>query len=1108
MTAIQFQRVDGLSAGERIVMPRGRRRLSTVVRRYADKTRPHIVSVHRRQGTPAADPLAVTEFSVRLRETWRHIMVGPRDTVVITYLPAGGARAGGAGGRGPKMAGVGLLVATIALAAVGQFWAIGALAPLVGGTGTAGAIWAAGSAALLAGAGYLLSKATQAKANKEAENRPVYGVSGGGNLPRSGDRIPVIYGRCWTVPDLSQPDYTIYDGDDQVLYKRLTIGCGKYALKSIRVSGTTMWTDDGGLTPPFAGADFQLIQPGGTSTLVPGAVATVAAVTGNELPRATQFPNWAGPFDFGVEAPPQSRIQLDFSVPQGVFSIVEDGKFAGKQYPTDWGVLFEYAPCDEEGNVTGAWSQLYSEGGNTLTTQAMRFTRFVNIPSGRYTYRARNIGAPETATHPSGFTAKITNTVMWEGLRAHIPGTITRPGITELALVIRSGKALGITSYGEVEVEVSRILPVWYGGTTGWVEEESAKSVWAFCDILRDQRHGAGVATSAIDLDRLLHYASSLSRFDTFSGVIRGPVSVYEALTTVLGTMRASPLRLGTIWTLVRDEPKSVRKHVISRRQILRDTSAQEFTLDLSDGSADVIVEWYTNGDPRRRREKRVTFGTITSTPRRMAAAGVTSAEHAIHLATWAAATAFYRRERRSVSTELAGRLVLPNDSALIDLWYFDSKVTAGVVGRDGYALDIDSEVELPANAYAVLRARDGKEWGPVRVTRDGARLVLDAVDVAQAQLLSGILLDNVLATRTQAFTSIAIGTLTEMREAWLVRSLRFVDESRVDIEAVFDAPEVWSALNEHIIPPPPPPSSGLETPEGLILPYVKASAVQRNAAMYMDWTVGRVRQAAEYVVLISYDNWTTSEQAYRGTASNGSWPLREAEGTVWVRAYAIGAGGVRSLTVSTMFSVRPAVLNLENAIHGSLRLEAFTDGIEPVGLTDGLPDPAGYNGPKFIANLETGPDGETLVLYTLTEDGWKPAVNADDLAGQITETQISDDAISTPKLKANAVTAQKILAEAVTADKLAANSVTAAKIQAGAVSADKINVTKLDAISADLGSILAGSLNINNRFMVAANGTVTIMSAATGARLVITNSAIRVYDANNVARVELGDLS
>ncbi len=1092
MTQILFQRCDGKPAGAPIALPRGRRRLSTIARAHADRSRPHIVSLHRKK-----HPLGISDVSVRLRKDWSNITVGPLDTVIIVYLPRGGSGGRAGGGGAGKGASIGLLVATIALAAVGQFWAIGALAPLVGGTAVAGSIWAAGTAVAIAGGGYLLSRATQAKANKSEDSRPVYGVSGGGNQPRSGDRIPVLYGRCWNTPDLSQPDYTVYDGEDQVLYKRLTIGCGKYAIKTIRVSNVVMWTHDGGLTPPFAGnAQIDPIAPGGTSSLVPGQVASVAAVGGNEVARSTGVPAHTGPFDFGSGAPLQSRIQLDYSLPQGCYA-VGAGKFEGKQFPVYWGVLFEYAPCDEDGAPVGPWNPLHSDGGTVLSTRAMRFTRFVDIPPGRYAFRASNIAPGEPAV-PS--LQSVMNQIIWEGLRAHIPQVTVRPGITELALRIRSGKELGVTSYGEVEVETSRILPVWNG--SGWTEEETAKSVWAMADILRDPLHGAGLADSAIDLPRLRHYASTLSQFDQFNGVIRGPVSVYEALTTVLGTMRASPLRLGSAWTLVRDEAKSVRKHVISRRQILKDSTGQTFNLDLSDGSADVIVEWFTGGDPKKRRDHRVTFGTLTNVPRRMMATGVNSAEHAIHLATWAAATAYYRRERRSVTMELAGRLLLPNDKAAIDAWYFDATVTAGVWDRDGLELTVDDDnLELPAGAYAILRARDGREWGPVAVSQTAPGvLALDAADVAQAQSLSGLTLDQVISTSTQAYTTVVIGTLSEMQDAWLIRSIQFSGDSNVNVEAVFDAPQVWSALNEAISPPPPPPSSGLETPASIAVPYVRADAVQRNAAMFMDWTCGRARNAATYVVSISYDGWATSEEAYRGQASSGSYPLRETAGIVYVRAFAISTSGLVSLPVSTQFAIAPAVIDLSRAIHGSLAIEAFTDGIEPVTLVDGLPDPVGYTGTKLVFDI----NDEKQYRYTV--DGWKPVFDVSDIPnGSITEVMIGDDTISTPKLRANSISTDKIIAGAITASKLAADSVTAGKIQAGAVSADKINVTKLDAISAVLGNVIVdGNLVVNGTLTNAkiGSGQVGFGGTFAGGVVALPNSDVDVnwYDAHTTS--------
>jgi hypothetical protein len=70
------------------------------------------------------------------------------------------------------------------------------------------------------------------------------------------------------------------------------------------------------------------------------------------------------------------------------------------------------------------------------------------------------------------------------------------------------------------------------------------------------------------------------------------------------------------------------------------------------------------------------------------------------------------------------------------------------------------------------------------------------------------------------------------------------------------------------------------------------------------------------------------------------------------------------------------------------------------------------------------------------------------------------------------------------------------------------LKVGSLSAISANLGTITAGSLNINNAFIVDSSGNTTIRNATTGARLLIQNNVIKVYDSSGILRVQIGDLS
>lgn len=123
-----------------------------------------------------------------------------------------------------------------------------------------------------------------------------------------------------------------------------------------------------------------------------------------------------------------------------------------------------------------------------------------------------------------------------------------------------------------------------------------------------------------------------------------------------------------------------------------------------------------------------------------------------------------------------------------------------------------------------------------------------------------------------------------------------------------------------------------------------------------------------------------------------------------------------------------------------------------------------------------------------------------------ITNAKIADANITRAKIALAAIDTARIEDAAITNAKIANLSVDDAKIVS--LSATKISATSLSAISANLGTITAGSLNINNRFIINADGSTTIQSASTGARTVITDQVIKVYDASGVLRVRIGNLS
>lgn len=132
---------------------------------------------------------------------------------------------------------------------------------------------------------------------------------------------------------------------------------------------------------------------------------------------------------------------------------------------------------------------------------------------------------------------------------------------------------------------------------------------------------------------------------------------------------------------------------------------------------------------------------------------------------------------------------------------------------------------------------------------------------------------------------------------------------------------------------------------------------------------------------------------------------------------------------------------------------------------------PSGFTGIQNVAALPASDNFDGRVVFLTTDKklyryvdptGWTSAVSAVDIIGTIGNTQIADNAISTPKLSANAVTTAKIAAGAVTANEVAANAVTADKILAGAVSAAKLDASAVTADKIAANAVAAGKIAAN----------------------------------------------
>ncbi len=149
---------------------------------------------------------------------------------------------------------------------------------------------------------------------------------------------------------------------------------------------------------------------------------------------------------------------------------------------------------------------------------------------------------------------------------------------------------------------------------------------------------------------------------------------------------------------------------------------------------------------------------------------------------------------------------------------------------------------------------------------------------------------------------------------------------------------------------------------------------------------------------------------------------------TRYYRARSVDFSGNASSYTSSVFATTEFVDN-----------DAFEDGIveffESQGaypIQNGSSLPSGYTSSDAGKLFFLTTNGK---LYRWTGSAWTVAVvDLGDQAGQITETQVTDDAITAPKLAANSVVTASMAAGTIDADRILANSITGGLIAASGI--------------------------------------------------------------------------
>jgi len=148
---------------------------------------------------------------------------------------------------------------------------------------------------------------------------------------------------------------------------------------------------------------------------------------------------------------------------------------------------------------------------------------------------------------------------------------------------------------------------------------------------------------------------------------------------------------------------------------------------------------------------------------------------------------------------------------------------------------------------------------------------------------------------------------------------------------------------------------------------------------------------------------------------------------------------------------------------------------VKQVDVVSSLPASGDYTGQVVFLTTDNQ-------LYRWTGSAWTTAVPAVNVTGQITSTQIEDDAVTTPKIFAGAVTANEIAGNTITGNKIVANTITGGLLATAGIITSSAQINDALITTAKIGNAQVETLKIASEAVMvprynSASGTVTFSS-------------------------------
>ncbi|WP_350635630.1 host specificity factor TipJ family phage tail protein [Pseudoalteromonas sp. GW168-MNA-CIBAN-0100] len=250
-----------------------------------------------------------------------------------------------------------------------------------------------------------------------------------------------------------------------------------------------------------------------------------------------------GPFFAVPEGEVTDQLWLDFSMPQGLGELDDEGDFLTRSV----NIIVEYRA---EGALE--WTQAPAILFSDKTNDQLGKTIPISLPEKiRPEIRVKRSTAANDDT-------RIYDDVYWTALKAELKSATFYDGMTTLAVRIKGTNALAGSAENKFNLIATRVLPVYENGV--WSAPRPTKDIAPFfAHVIKSVGHGDDKI--GLEEAEALHNIWS-ARGDEFNAVFDSATTVFEAVKRILAVGFAEPtIDYGRI-TPVRDQPRTVFQHM------------------------------------------------------------------------------------------------------------------------------------------------------------------------------------------------------------------------------------------------------------------------------------------------------------------------------------------------------------------------------------------------------------------------------------------------------------------------------------------------------------------------------------------------------------------